>query len=230
MWSCSVDEDMKVVGVGTRQHNKSEDCSIDCARNTSRSRGGSVEYSRKDRKCVDNEIHDPVKSMGQTNTITTLIRGSVVVLIFLTVYLLHSPTPYFSIPHNNYINPFHSRILSSFDTSRSSAISTKEMTNSHHPFQSKPNLPKSVPKGHIQPQNGPSAPLYNVSSNMSLYREVNIHEYLLVNDNQLKSAIQKAGFRIVNSSPHQAFRAFKIHSVRSGSADRLDGIGAKCDW
>jgi hypothetical protein len=222
--------------VGTRQpssgcrHNKSEDCSIDCARNTSRSRGGSVEYSRKDRKCVDNEIHDTDKSMGQTNTITTIIRGSVVVLIFLTLYLLHSPTPYLSFPHNNYINPLHSHILSSPDTSRSSAISTKKMTNSHHPFQSKPNLPKSVPKGHIQPQNGPSAPLYNVSSNMSLYREVNIHEYLLVNDNQLKSAIQKAGFRIVNSSPHQAFRAFKIHSVRSGSADRLDGIGAKCDW
>ena len=62
------------------------------------------------------------------------------------------------------------------------------------------------------------------------YAKTDILKYPLSGDHQLLAHIKTVGFKIIHRAPDKAFTAYKIHSARSGSADRLDGIGAKCDW
>lgn len=62
------------------------------------------------------------------------------------------------------------------------------------------------------------------------YNQTNIMIHKLDDDLKLWNIIRSSGFRVVLSSPNRVFTAFPMHSVRSGSADRLDGVSSYCDW
>lgn len=124
-------------------------------------------------------------------------------------------------------------ILDFSTTSSTPQYTFSRFLSSPHPPVTK--LPLNAPPTPVT-KHGPHhpppklAPLFNNSTRMSLYNETDILKYSLQSDSELRSHIRQAGFLIVDTSPHEAFGAFKIHSVRSGSTIRLDGIGSKCDW
>ena len=159
------------------------------------------------------------------------------VLVFIVILLTSSSLLYFHpsgvVLHDGqdymYSQRILSRVLNSIATNPRPTV-----THTHSPPAS--HIPRRTsPENITAPATGPPPSPVVLNSTTAFtrmlpYNQTNILNSLLSNDNALASQIRKAGFRIVSRSPHQAFTAFKIHSARSGSADKLDGIGAKCDW
>ena len=129
-----------------------------------------------------------------------------------------------------------SRFLSSALTSSSVHSPPKATTISRTAAHAKPS-PKQTERIHSALSAPPSRPMTpqianatQNSSRMLPFNKTDIFQFPLSKDTQLMSHMKKAGFHVVMRAPDKAFTSFKIHSARSGSADRLDGIGAKCDW